>query len=107
MFLTNFYPLSFTIFLVNIERGKLKHYDNYDMKEDRPMVDSAQMMNLLHEADRVVKTVTRTFSDQSSLMPARFRLKNVEVEDNITPGNLPAKNVYIISTRYKLSFSLC
>lgn len=86
MFLTNFYLLSFTIFLAIILRGMSKQYDIYDMKEDRPMLDSAQIMNLLHETDHkpTVQTVTPTF--QLHLMPATLRLKNINVDDTITPG---------------------
>lgn len=93
MFLTNVYPLSFTIFLAIIVRGKSKHYDSYDMKEDRPMLDSVQIMTLLREADHPVKTVASTLSAtiQPPLFPAKLRLKNVDVEDNITPGKLLTK----------------
>lgn len=96
MILYNFYSLSFTIFLTIIIRGIAKKYDNYDMKEDRPMLDSAQVLKLLHESDyqNKLKTVPSTLSEtvQSHLMPARLRLKNVDVEDTIIPGKLPVKS---------------
>lgn len=102
MFMPYFYLLSFTIFLSIITLATSKQYDNYNMKEDRPILNSAQVMNILREADHQVKKFVPTLSEtvQSRLMPATLRLKNVDVEDSITPGNLSAKSA---SMMYKVS----
>lgn len=84
MFLTTFYPLGYTIFLDNILHGMSIQYDNYEIKDEKPVVDSAQFINLLLKGEREIKAVTPACSEtgHAGLKP----MKNFDVEDSILPG---------------------